>query len=71
MIYKEGDTSKAICHVCETLVQTYAATRWIDVVHEKDCQCLVFVCSECHNVVATPQQSTPAIKAVLDASKMK
>lgn len=70
MIY-EGDKRKAICHMCEALVQTYAACRWIDVVHENDCHCLVFVCSEFHTVLATPPQSTPAIKAVLDASKMK
>lgn len=65
---KEGDKSKGICYECGKKVE---ATYKIRDVKFKDVEgsvkdILVLVCDECDKTIATPAQSTPAIKATLD-----
>ncbi|KAB2697586.1 hypothetical protein F9K79_17190 [Ochrobactrum sp. Kaboul] len=63
-LFQPGDTSRAICPHCGKLVVTTFAYR--DVAFEDGSGVvkgiLAAVCDECHNVVAIPAQSTPAIR---------
>lgn len=64
IVYKAGETSKAICDHCKSLVTTTFVYR--DVPFDdgtglvKDILCAV--CDRCDGVVAVPPQSTPAIR---------
>ena len=64
IVYKAGETSKAICNHCKSLVSTTFAYR--DVPFDdgkgfvKDVLCSV--CDQCDRVVALPAQSTPAVQ---------
>jgi len=63
--FRKGDKSKAVCEDCAELVSTtfdYRTVPFSDGKGEaKDI--LVAVCDQCDRVVATPPQSTPAIRA--------
>lgn len=63
-LFKEGDKSKAICSACQDVVATTFAYR--DVPFSDGIgvarHILVSVCDCCGQVVATPPQSTPAIR---------
>lgn len=68
IIRKEGDKSKGICYECGKVVE---ATYKIRDMKFKDTKgivkdILVLVCDVCNKTIATPAQSTPAIKATLD-----
>ena len=68
-MYKVGDKSKAICHVCEELVST--------TFKEKDTpfsdgsgtvpSLLVGECDTCHSTVSIPAQSIPHIKDFINS----
>lgn len=70
IVYKAGETSKAICERCKSLVTTTFAYR--DVPFDdgtglvKDILCAV--CDRCDHVVAVPPQSTPAIRRARNAA---
>jgi hypothetical protein len=70
ILYAAGETSKAICDGCKSVVSTTFAYR--DVPFDdgtglvKDILCAV--CDRCDRVVAVPPQSTPAIKRARDAA---
>ena len=63
-LFKEGDKSKAICSFCKDVVSTTFKHR--DVPFSDGIgvakNILVSVCDCCGQVVATPPQSTPAIR---------
>ena len=71
MIKEVGEQSKAICHKCENIVSGTYAVRDMKFSDRpgivKDI--LVLVCDECDSIIATPPQSTPAIKAALESQK--
>lgn len=71
MIKQVGQKSKAICNHCKRVVSGTYAIRDMKFIDRpgvvKDI--LVLVCDECNNIVATPPQSTPAIKAAIDSQK--
>lgn len=62
--YKEGDVSKAICSNCESIVTTTFKYRDVPLSDGRGVveNILVSECDHCYQVVATPPQSTPAIK---------
>ncbi|CAO3404148.1 hypothetical protein VH569_17020 [Azospirillum sp. 11R-A] len=66
-IYREGDKSKAVCGT-DGLTTTTFALRDVPFDDGKGVaqNILVAVCDTCGAVVATPPQSTPAIKAAYD-----
>jgi len=62
-IFKEGDTQTAICNHCGQIKGHYALRNLISI--ETDIMIkniLALVCNNCGATVATPAQSTPAIK---------
>ncbi len=63
-LFQEGDKSRAICHQCKKIVETTLVRRTVPFSDGlgvvKDL--LVDVCDVCDAVVATPAQSTPAIR---------
>jgi len=63
-LFQEGDKSKAICSHCAELVGTTFVRRDVPFSDGKGSakDILVAVCDVCHEVVATPAQSTPAIR---------
>jgi len=71
MIKEVGQKSKAICNHCERIVSGTYVIRDMNFSDMpgvvKDI--LVLVCDECASIIATPPQSTPAIKAVLNSQK--
>jgi hypothetical protein len=63
-LFKEGDKSKAICSCCKDVVLTTFKHRDVPFSDEIGVakNILVSVCDFCSKVVATPPQSTPAIR---------
>ncbi|QCG95161.1 hypothetical protein E6C67_14765 [Azospirillum sp. TSA2s] len=70
-IYREGDKSKAVCER-DGLTTTTFALRDVPFDDGKGVapNILVAVCDKCGEVVATPPQSTPAIKAAYDRASV-
>ncbi|WP_066737445.1 hypothetical protein [Cupriavidus sp. D384] len=62
--FHEGDKSRAICAHCGQLVSTTFVRRDLRFIDGKGSanNILVAICDECGDVVATPTQSTPAIR---------
>lgn len=71
MIKKVGQKGKAICYKCEHIVCGTYAIRDMKFSDRSDVvkNILVLVCDECNSVIATPPQSTPAIKAARDSQQ--
>lgn len=69
-LYRSGEKSRAICHVCEALTDT--TFRYCDVPFSDGSgvasNVLAAVCDGCGNVVALPAQSTPAVKAARETA---
>jgi len=63
-LFREGDKSKAICSHCGELVGTTFVRRDVPFSGGKGLakDILLAVCDACQEVVATPAQSTPAIR---------
>ncbi len=63
-LFQEGDKSKAICSHCSQLVGTTFVRRDVPFSDGKALakDILVAVCDVCDEIVATPAQSTPAIR---------
>jgi hypothetical protein len=70
-IYKENDTSRAICHHCKKLVNTTLKTRDVPFSDGSGVAkaILAGVCDICDKVVSTPQQSAPRIKEAMNKDK--
>lgn len=68
--FQEGDQSKAFCSDCAGLVATTFQRRDVPLSNGRGIveQVLAAVCNQCNAVVATPAQSTPAIKKVVGDS---
>ena len=63
-LYKQGDKSKAVCETCKDVISTtfdYRTVPFSEGSGEVK-NILVAVCDACDAVIATPPQSTPAIK---------
>lgn len=68
IIKKEGDKRKGLCYFCEKKVD---ATYKIRDIKFNDMEgivkdILVLVCNDCNKIIATPFQSTAAIREVID-----
>jgi hypothetical protein len=70
-LWKEGDTSEAICRTCQKRVRTRFAVRRYTL-HESGVEVpdlLVAVCTECDGVAAIPAQSSPRLKEARERKK--
>jgi ribosomal protein L40E len=69
-LHEVGTASKAICEHCKALVPT--TFRYRDVLFDDGTgtaeNILVAVCDQCDAVLASPAQSTPAIRRARDAA---
>lgn len=63
--FQEGDKSTAICSRCDKLVSTTFVRRDVQFSDGKGSahNILVAVCEGCGDVVGTPAQATPTIRA--------
>lgn len=70
-IFKVGETLKAVCESCRSIVNATFALRDVPVNdgHGIVKNVLVGVCGECDCIVLVPQQSVPAITKQLDAKR--
>jgi len=70
-LYREGDRSEAICHVCEKRVTTQFAVCTVHL-HESGIDVpdvLAAVCNECGGVASIPAQSAPRLKEARERRK--
>jgi hypothetical protein len=69
--YAPGDKSKAICSTCQKLTTTTFVIRDVPYADEEGSGIvrgiLAASCDTCSHIVAIPAQSTPAIKAAIEA----
>lgn len=70
-IYKVGDKSKAICHICKAIKETTFKLR--DVPFSDGAgvvkDVMVGVCNTCDTVVSMPSQSTPKVQRVIEEKR--
>lgn len=69
---KAGDNSKAICHKCESVVDTTFMKRDVALSDNSAMveNVLVAVCNSCDSVVALPQQSSKHVNKTIKASEI-
>ena len=70
-LYREGDSSEAICHACERRVGTRFAVRTVRLpgtgIEVPDV--LAAVCDECGGIAAIPAQSAPKLREARERRK--
>lgn len=63
-LFKEGDTSRAICETCKRVVATRFDRRTVNLKNPEVAvpEVLVAICETCGRIVAIPHQSTPRLQ---------